>query len=164
MASREQHPVGLSVEECIINLGVCSTKLKVYLTTLGIDDIIIGMDWLEAHRAFVDCYAKRMLCINDEGTMIQIQGIKRKVSLCFISLKKVKHCMKQCCQLYVVEEVSEEKGPSLEQYPVLQEFKVVFPKKLPGLPPKRELDFTIELKPNVEPIFNTPYRMATLEL
>ena len=60
---------------------------------------------------------------------------------------KVKRCLRQGCQLYVVEAVNERKGPSLDQYPVLSEFQDVFPNELPGLPPGREIDFTIELKP-----------------
>jgi hypothetical protein len=47
---------------------------------------------------------------------------------------------------------------------VLSEFKDVFLNELPGLPPERELDFTIELKPGAEPISKTPYRMTALEL
>jgi hypothetical protein len=53
---------------------------------------------------------------------------------------------------------------SLDQYPVLSEFQDVFPNELPGLPPERELDFTIELKPGAEPISKTPYRMTAPEL
>jgi hypothetical protein len=53
---------------------------------------------------------------------------------------------------------------SLDQYPILSEFKDVFLNKLPGLPPKRELDFTIEIKPSVEPISNTLYRMIASKL
>ena len=41
--------VGPSVDNCIVDLGVCTTKLKVYVTALGAYDLIIGMDWLEAH-------------------------------------------------------------------------------------------------------------------
>jgi hypothetical protein len=63
-----------------------------------------------------------------------------------------------------VEAVNERKGPSLGQYPVLSEFQDVFSNELPGLPPKRDLDFTIELKPGAEPISKTPYRMTALEL
>ena len=77
---------------------------------------------------------------------------------------KVKHCMRQGCQLYVVEAVNERKGPSLDQYPVLSKFKDVFPKELPELPPKRELYFTIELKRGADPISKTPYSMTTPEL
>jgi hypothetical protein len=46
----------------------------------------------------------------------------------------------------------------------LSEFKDVFPNELLGLPPERELDFTIELKPGAEPISKTLYRMTMPEL
>jgi hypothetical protein len=49
----------------------------------------------------------------------------------------------------------------LDQYPVLSEFQDVFSNELPGLPPERELDFTIELKPGAEPISKTSYWMTT---
>ena len=62
-----------------------------------------------------------------------------------------------------MEALNERKGPSLDQYPVLSEFKDVFPNELPGLPPERELDFTIDLKSSAEPISKTPYRMIALE-
>jgi hypothetical protein len=102
------------------------------------------MDWLESHRAMVDCFVKRVLCVDDEGRSVEIHGVRRKVSLRFILTMKVKCCMRQGCRLYVVEAVNERKGPSLDQYLVLLEFKDVFPKEFPGLPPERELDFTIE--------------------
>jgi hypothetical protein len=143
---------------------VCSTRLKVYVTDLGAYDLFIGMDWLAAHRALVDCFAKRVLCVDDEGRLVEIQGVRRKVSLRFISIMKVKRCLRKGCRLYVVEAVNERKGTSLDQYPILSEFKDVFPNELLGLPPKRELDFTIELKPGAEPISNTLYWMTVLEL
>ena len=63
-----------------------------------------------------------------------------------------------------MEAVNERKGPSLDQYLVLSEFKDVFLNEFPGLPPERDLDFTIELKPGVEPISKTLYRMTVPEL
>ena len=164
MASGVKQAVGPSVDKCVVDLGVCVTQVKVYVTTLGTYDLIIGMNWLEEHRAFLDCYGKKVLCINDNGEAIKIQGIKRKVSLRFISTMNVKRCMRQGCQLYIVEAVNSEKGPSFDDYPVLAEFSDVFPKELPGLPPKRELDFTIEVKPGAEPTSKTPYRMTAPEL
>jgi hypothetical protein len=160
----ENQVVGPSVDNCLVDLGVCTTRLKVYITTLGMYDLIIGMDWLESHRSMVDCFTKRVLCVDDEGRPVEIHGVWRKVSLCFILTMKVKRCMRQGCRLYVVEAVNERKGPSLDQYPVLSEFKDVFPKELSGLPPERELDFTIEIKPGAEPISKTPYRMTAPEL
>jgi hypothetical protein len=60
---------------------VCTTRLKVYITALRAYDLIIGMDWLEAHRDLVDCFAKRVLCVDDEGRLVEIQGVRRRVSL-----------------------------------------------------------------------------------
>jgi hypothetical protein len=77
---------------------------------------------------------------------------------------KVKRCLRQGCRLYVVEEVNERKGPSLDEYPILSEFQDVFSNELLGLPLERERDFTIELKPGAEPISKTLYRMTALEL
>jgi hypothetical protein len=65
------------------------------------------------HRALLDCFAKRVLCVDDEGRPIVIHGIQRNVSLHFISTMKVKHCMRKGCQLYVVEAVNEGKGHSI---------------------------------------------------
>jgi hypothetical protein len=164
MASGKKQAVGPSVDNCVVDLGVCTTKLKVYVTALGEYDLIIGMDWLAAHRALIDCFAKKVLCVNDEGKPIEVQGIQRKVSLRFISTMKVRRCLRQRCQIYVLEVVKERKGPSLDQYPVLSEFQDVFPDELPGLPPERELDFTIELKLGAEPISKTLYQMIAPKL
>ena len=81
----------------------------------------------------VDCFTKRVLCVDDEGRPIEIHGVWRKVSLQFISTMRVKRCMRQGCQLYVVEAMNERKGPSLDQYPVLSKFKDVFSNEGPFL-------------------------------
>ena len=97
MASGEKQAVEPSIDDCLVDLGVCTTKLKVYITALGVYDLIIGMDSLEAHRALVDCFAKRVLCIDDKRRSVEIHGVQRKVSLCFILTMKVKFCMRQGC-------------------------------------------------------------------
>jgi len=78
----------------------------------------------------VDCFTKRVLCVDDEGRSIEIHGIQRKVSLLFILTMKFKHCIRQGFQLYMVEAVNEEKGPSMDQYPILLEFKDIFFKRI----------------------------------
>jgi hypothetical protein len=47
---------------------------------------------------------------------------------------------------------------------VVNEFPDVFPEELSGIPPDRDIEFVIELKPGTSPIYKTPYRMATPEL
>ena len=47
---------------------------------------------------------------------------------------------------------------------VVREFGDVIPKELLGLPPDRQLEFTIELEPGRTLISKAPYRMAPKEL
>ena len=42
--------------------------------------------------------------------------------------------------------------------------RMFFPNELLGLPPQRDVDFTIELHPDTSPISMTPHRMAPIEL
>ena len=55
-------------------------------------------------------------------------------------------------------------SPDLTSIPMVCEFPDVFPKDLPGLPPDREVEFSIELEPGTAPISRHPYRMAPKEL
>ena len=44
------------------------------------------------------------------------------------------------------------------------EYEDVFPEEIPGLPPPRDVDFSIELHPGTSPISMTLHRMAPVEL
>ena len=48
--------------------------------------------------------------------------------------------------------------------PMLEEFMDVFPDEILGLPPKRDIDFTIELVPGAAPVSRTPYIMSMPEM
>jgi hypothetical protein len=50
----------------------------------------------------------------------------------------------------------------IQDIPVLCEFPDVFPEDLPGLPPERDVEFVIELKPGMAPISRRSYRMPEL--
>eukprot|EP00253_Pinus_taeda_P031631 PITA_31631 len=52
----------------------------------------------------------------------------------------------------------------IQGIPVVQEFADVFPEEILGLPPKRNLDFTIELVPGAAPMSRAPYRMSVPKL
>ena len=47
---------------------------------------------------------------------------------------------------------------------IVNQFLDVFLKELSGLPPRREVDFRIELEPRTKQISKAPYRMASTEL
>ena len=52
----------------------------------------------------------------------------------------------------------------LDLHRMVCEYEDVFPDELSGLPPHRDVDFTIELHPTTSPISMTPHRMAPTEL
>jgi hypothetical protein len=62
-----------------------------------------------------------------------------------------------------MEESSKDKVRNLEDHVILEDFEDVF-KKVLGLPPKRDIDFFINLMPEATPVSKNPYRMRTLEL
>ena len=45
----------------------------------------------------------------------------------------------------------------------MRDFSDVFPDDFPGLPPRREIDFIIDVRPDTRPISKAPYRMAKIE-
>ena len=52
----------------------------------------------------------------------------------------------------------------MDEILVVREFLDVFPDDIAGLPPNREVEFTIDLISGTEPISIPPYRMAPTKL
>jgi hypothetical protein len=62
-----------------------------------------------------------------------------------------------------MEETPKDKLPNLEDHAILEDFEDVF-KEVPGLPPKRDIDFSINLMHGAALVSNTPYRISTPEM
>ncbi|XP_070035448.1 uncharacterized protein [Nicotiana tomentosiformis] len=101
-------------------------------------DVIMGMDWLSSCYAMLDCRAKivRFQFPNEE--VLEWKGSSASLV--------------------------ESEPPALQSVPIVREFLEIFPDDLPGLPPKRIIDFGIDLMPGTQPISIPPYRMAPTEL
>ena len=78
---------------------------------------------------------------------------------------KAEKLLEKGCQGYLAYVMNSEVEPvDMQTIPVVRKFLDVFPKELPGLPSKREVEFNIELIPGINPISVAAYRMALLEL
>jgi hypothetical protein len=62
-----------------------------------------------------------------------------------------------------MEDIVEDKDPNIKDYSVFKEYEDVFG-EMPGFPPSRDIDFSIELMHGATLMSNNPYRMSTLEL
>ena len=139
------------------------TCVDLNVLPLGSYDVLIGMDWLEAHMVNIDCHYKTFECMDEEGNPRVVKGIPKVFSVTQVSAMQFKKFYRKGCQLYAAHilEAIEDETPRLEDFHVLQEFMDVFPNEIIGIPPKRDIDFTIELVPGAAPVSKTSYRMST---
>ena len=72
--------------------------------------------------------------------------------------------LRKGCQGFLAYVVNEENDLKLEDMSIVRDYPDVFPDDLPGLPPEREVEFTIDVALGTTPISKAPYRMAPLEL
>jgi hypothetical protein len=153
------------VRGCSISLNGVNTSTNLNIILLGSYDVLIGMDWLDKHHVVLGCHNKTFTFLDGDGKQSTVKVIPRPISIREISSLQLKRCFRKGCQLYAthVEDLVDTKGPSLEYFLVLQEFEDVFQEIL-GFPPRREIDFSIDLVSEVSLVSKTPYRMSTLEL
>jgi hypothetical protein len=106
------------------------------------------VDWLSKHKVLIDCTKKSIKLTTPEGKEMEF------VTEPVVTTKGVANHAK-------VNQLDASQGSTV---PVVNEFPDVFPEELPGMPPDRDIEFVIELKPDTTPIYKTPYRMPTPEL
>ena len=113
----------------------------------------------------MDCFQKVVVLRSPDGFEVAFQGERNVISSCIISAVAARKLLSKGCQAFLAHVVDTSMGVvGLEDIPVVREFPDVFPEELPGLPPAREIDFSIELLPGTMPISQASYRMAPAEL
>ena len=128
-------------------------------------DIILGMDWLDYNRAKLDCYEKVVTFHRPDMPTVTFVGERSGLKQVVITAMRAMRLLSKGCQGYLSHVVlTEETIASVEDVGVVRHFPNVFPEDLPGLPPYREVEFTIDLLPSTNPISLTPYCMAHAEL
>jgi hypothetical protein len=122
-----------------------SKTFKTTLLILGLEnvDIILGTNWMTQHRVLLDV-AARALEIHSPTF--------GDLTLYLPSQETTRSCVFSMIEL------------PLEKIPVVYEYVDIFPDKLLGMLPDRDIEFTIELQPGTAPISKRPYRMPPVEL
>ncbi|XP_070052699.1 uncharacterized protein [Nicotiana tomentosiformis] len=128
-------------------------------------DMMMGMDWLFSCYAIVDCHAKMVkFGIPNEPNFV-LKGGQVLETCNVVSFMKAQRLSKKgWLGLLAIVNDTRKETISIENIPVVREFSDIFPGDLPGLPPVREIDFGIDLPPDIQPISIPPYRMAPTEL
>nr|XP_027186082.1 uncharacterized protein LOC105852844 [Cicer arietinum] len=138
---------------CDINIDGKVLPVDLVVIDLVDFDAILGMDWLALHHATLDCQNKMVKFEIPGQSVFSLQGDRCWVPHNQISALIASKLMRRGCQAYLVlvrdTQVAEEE---LEKIPIACEFPNVFPEELPRLPPDREIEFSIDLVPNTDPI------------
>ncbi|KAL8092355.1 hypothetical protein AgCh_034590 [Apium graveolens] len=116
-----------------------------------------------------ECVSNMELMLEDLAEPLTIEVANQdkvpKQEKKFISILEAKKLLRQGCEAYLAHVVdTEKKAPSLDEIPVVNEISDIFPDELPGLPPDREIEFSIDLIPGAEPVSKAHYRMAPVEM
>jgi hypothetical protein len=107
-------------------------------------DVILGMNWLAQHKAI----------INTDLRTIKLSYDHEEIQLSIPIAVPAKSSG------IIYEAIIQE----IQDILVVCEFPDVFPEDLLGLPPERDVEFVIELKPGTAPISRRSYRMPPNEL
>nr|GEV59000.1 putative reverse transcriptase domain-containing protein [Tanacetum cinerariifolium] len=143
---------------CTINLVDHLFKMNLKPIELGTFDVIIGMDWLVEQDAVIFC-GKKVVHVPYKNKTLVVEGDRGASRLKVISCIKARKYIERGSQLFVVHVIEKEpQEKRLEDVPIIQDFPEVFPDDLPGLPPPREVEFRIDLVPDVAPVARATYR------
>ena len=107
-------------------------------------DVIIGMNWMQKRGVLLDTFNRTV--------KLKVPG---KNSELIIGLPTPTRVTERICATSLKE---------IQDVPVVCEFPDVFPDDLPCLPPDRDVQFSIELKPGTAPISRRAYRIPPLHL
>ncbi|KAH9658749.1 Endonuclease [Citrus sinensis] len=152
-------------QDSMIRLGEHELKANLIILDICDFDAILGMDWLASHHATVDCFKKEVVFNKPRETEVKFCGERRILPSCVISAIDARRLLRKGCSAYLAYVIATGvRELRLEDIPVVQEFSDVFPDELPGMPPHREIEFSIDLVPGTAPISIAPYRMAPAEL
>ncbi|KZV15581.1 hypothetical protein F511_43351 [Dorcoceras hygrometricum] len=154
-----------AVRNCMLQFE--DHAIEIDCVVLGLFDFycIVGIDMLTKYRATVDCFQKvvRFKPENADEWKFYGKGSRARIPLIYaITMNNLLQKGAEGFLIYAID--TKKSSPNLVDIPVVSEFADVFPDEIPGLPPYREVDFSIELLPGTQPISKAPYRMAPIEL
>ncbi|KAL4028409.1 hypothetical protein IC575_011605 [Cucumis melo] len=135
------------VKACQIEIAGHVIEVFVSLDMLDFD-VILGMDWLAANHASIDCSRKEVTFNPPSMASFKFKGGGSRSLPQVISAIRASKLLSQGTWGILASVLdTREVDVSLSSEPVVRDYPDVFPEELPGLPPHREVEFAIELEP-----------------
>ena len=123
------------------------------------------MDWLSKHRAIIDCDKKTVVLRCSNQSEVIVHGVRSSLMSNVISAMQARRLLRKGCEAFLALMFDFKRGQiELENIQVVKDFLDVFLEELPGIPPEREVDLSIEILSGTSPTSRAPNRMAPTEL
>jgi len=150
---------------CLLDMNGFNTFTNLKILPFGSYDVVIGMDWLDAHNVVLFCLKNNFTCLDEEGNQRIVKGNPRTISIRQSTSLQLKICFRKACQLYEnhVKYPTKYKGIILMEFPISTEFIDVFEEVLRFLP-RRHIDFSTDLVPRASMVSKNPHQMSILGL
>ena len=87
---------------CALEISEQQLTVDLNILPLGSYDVLLGIDWLEKHWTLVDCKEKIIYYRMQDGTRMEIQGIKKPLQMPPIISSQMGKCMRKGCHLYAI--------------------------------------------------------------
>ncbi|XP_058741366.1 uncharacterized protein LOC131613739 [Vicia villosa] len=116
---------------------------------------ILRMNWLEFNCVHINCFNKtlRFPKFGDGGELM------------LLTTKQVSECLRNETVMFpLFASLQIDRETTSDELSVVYEFPKVFPDDISDLPPKHEVEFSIELVPGTSSVSMTPYRMPASKL
>lgn len=129
-------------------------------------DVILGMDWLRKYQADTKCLEREVTLHLPNKEEIALFGERSKTPPKVIyTMKAMKMLEKNNYQGFVVNLKGDQKLElNAADVPIVRDFSDIFPEDQPGVPPARQVEFTIDLVLRATSISKAPYRIAPKKL
>ncbi|XP_073120118.1 uncharacterized protein [Henckelia pumila] len=108
-------------------------------------DMILGMDWMTKNAMVIEFQQRSVMIIS------------------FMQAKQLVH---DGCETFLssISLTELPAHPDISDVDVVRDFEDLFPDDVAGIPPDREVEFSIDLVPDTVPISKAPYRLAPTEM
>ncbi|XP_074290965.1 uncharacterized protein LOC141617696 [Silene latifolia] len=145
--SGESVSCGRLYKEVSMIIGDVNLPVNLFEFPMGGLEVIVGMDWLGIYKASIDCHQKKVTLWGPKGAKVSYRGFVVKPKFKAIAAITLKSYLRKGCPMilyHIWDSRSEE--PIATEIPVEYEFVDFFREDIQGLPPKRDINFSVELK------------------
>ncbi|XP_073154042.1 uncharacterized protein [Henckelia pumila] len=139
--------------------GICWLRMQPVVADLIVlsmpeFDLILGMDWMTKNAVVIDFQLRSVLVRPEGEEPFQFEAIRGSRKTRIISFMQAKQMVHEGCEAFLASLSLTEVPviPDISDVDIVRDFEDVFPDDVAGIPPVREVEFSIDLVPGTVPI------------